>query len=329
MIRAAAISLLCLAVPAIAQTPVPISVANILRTCISDADGTRDAARLAQLERSLATVPNRRWTNKVEVGPGVHRITGATSLETIEIKLPDANGAAYCIVYGPSIAVGQAALSADKFVEMSFLPGLVAAQPPQGVARRYVMQGAPYQIELLAFNTAEVGDVVGFAFASVPQNLTTRSLSVGDPTVTYQNVSAAITNAVMICTRDITNIEGAAQALTATGFQLGYRDGRDANRRTFFSADNAVSVRVSPGTCTVDTKYLHPSTTAQITSAALNAAAPGVFQYRAQGSNGCPGFSSSGRYHIPLYLEIFNVRSQGRSTCIEDGTSRIAFQVAG
>lgn len=328
MIRAAVISF-CLATPAVAQTPVPITVANILRTCIADAQGTRDATRLVQLDRSLATVPNRRWTGVMEIAPGTHRITSAISPETIEIKLPDANGSAHCVVFGPTLTPGQGALSADKFVEFNFLPGLIAATPPQGVSRRYVMQGAPYPAELIAFNAPGLGEVVGFTFAAVPPGQTTRRLSVGDANVTYEAVRTAINSAVMICARDVTNVEVASQSLTAAGFELGYQDGRSANRRTFFTPDNAVSVEVSPGSCTVETKYAHPSTAVQFTGAALNAAAPGVFQYRTQGLNGCPSYYASTSYPIPLSLEIFNVRDAHPSTCIEDGTSRITFTVAG
>ena len=99
---------------------------------------------------------------------------------TIEIKLPDATGAAHCMIFGPSLGSGQGALTADKFVELNFLKGLVPAAAPQGVTRRYNIPGAPYRADLIAYSPAS-GDVVGFAFSGVPQNLTTRALSAADP----------------------------------------------------------------------------------------------------------------------------------------------------
>lgn len=328
MIRALAICL-CLAAPAAAQTPAPVSVANDLRACIVDQNGFREAARLAQLDASMAMVPNRRWSNVTEVAPGVHRIMGSTPDITIEIKLRDASGAAHCMAFGSKLGSGQAALAADKFVELGFLTGLEPAPPEQGMSRRYVVTGPPYKAELIALRSTGHGEVVGFSFAGVPPNLTTRALSRADPNVTAQSVNLALSNAINICLRNYFDRATLQAALPAGGFDLGFADGRNENVQTFFTADNAVSVRLGPGQCQIETLYLSPSAAIQIVGAALNANAPGMFEFRNQSHTGCPGFFAGPGLNLPLSLNIQNTGPRGPATCTEDGTSRITFVVAG
>lgn len=329
MIRALATSLF-FATSAMAQTPVDVRVANDLKMCIYDAQGARDATRVAQLDASLARAKTYNWASVSEIAPGVHRLTSTNQQIIIEMKLPDAQGKAHCMIFGPILTAGQGALAADKFVEFKMMAGLTPASPVPGTTRRYLLSGAPYSAELIAYNIAGTGDVVGFKFEGVPQNLTTRALSRNDPNVSYKTVSLALSNAINICLRNNFQRDTVEAALPAGGYELGFADGRNQNLRTFFTSDNAASLRIAPGQCTIETNYLNPSATAQIVQAALNANAPGLFEYRHQNHSGCPAFYAARSLNVPLGINIYNNSGQrGPATCIEDGTTRITFEVAG
>lgn len=328
MIRSLAISL-CLALPASAETPVPISVANDLKACIYDAQGVRDSTRVAQIETSLAQIPNRRWTSKTEVAPGVFHVTDRNRQIVIEFKLRDANGAAHCLAFGPKLGTGQGALTADKFAEFKFMAGLVPAAPAQGMTRRYQIAGAPYDADLVAMQTASQGDVVGFVFSKVPGALTTRALSRNNPDVSYRSVSTSLANAVNICLRNFGNSETIPAALSAYGFEFGFADGRNENKRTYFTPTNSVSIQIQPGICEITTTYLSPSATNTIAISKLNSDASGMFIPRTDNQSGCPGFYAAPALNIPMFINIYNAGQSGRATCNEDGTSRITFGVAG
>ena len=317
-----------LAAAAHAQTPTDISVANDLKACIRDTQGVRDITRSAQLEVSMRHIPNRRWSLVNEIAPGVFRITGGNQGTTLEIKLRAQDGTAHCLAFGPSLTPGQGALAADKFVEFRFMEGLTPAAPRPGHQRRYVAAGAPYTAELIAYTIPNVGDVVGFSFSGVPAGLTTRALSRGDPSVTFESVAGSLSNAVEVCLRNYISRETVEQASIAGGFELAQADGRNPNLKTYFSQDNAVSIRRGPGTCMIETLYLNPSMSVQITNAALNRTFPGGFIART-GNNGCTTLSAGPSVNLPLSLNIYNVRQTGGATCNEDGTSRVTFVVAG
>lgn len=321
-------SCLSLITPGAAQTPVPIAAANDLRVCILSAQGFRDAPRLAQLDLSLEQIREKNWGSLTEIAPGIFRMARNGTDRSIEIKLPDATGAAHCMAFGPSLGPGQGALTADKFVELNFLQGLVPAATPQGVTRRYNIPKAPYQADLIAYSTAS-GDVVGFAFSGVPETLTTRTLSAADPSVTYRSVSTALTHAVEICLRNYLQRDTVDAALSAYGFEFGFETGGSLPSKVHFTPDNAVLILLGPGTCMIETNYMNPSATVNITAEALNRAAPGGFTQRVENHNGCTRFFAEPTLNLPLSLTVLNARNKGSGTCNEDGTSRIAFVVAG
>lgn len=328
MIRTLAI-LLFFAIPALAQTPVPIAVANDLRACIRDATGFHDATRVGRLDAALAQVPNRRWPNVTEIAPGVHRITGSTPDVAIEIKLRDSSGNAHCLAFGSKITAGQGALIADKFVELNFLPGLQPAAPGPGMTRRYTVFGAPYQADLIAFPSGNGGDIVGFSFVGLPMNLTTRSLSSNGNSTNPQSVSLAISNAVTICLRNYFAQDTVDTALEQSGFEFGFSTGSSSPARVFFTRDNGVSLQIKPGICIISTRQLGPAGTAQVLYNTLNANAPGGFEARTE-TNGCTTFFTTQRLNAAMFVNVTNERRQGaQNNCIEDGTSRIAFGVAG
>ncbi|MFK7764859.1 MAG: hypothetical protein AB8B62_16470 [Roseobacter sp.] len=328
MIRALALSLF-LGSSALAQTPIPTAVANDLRACIAGHDGFRDATRVGQLDASLQKVPNRRWPNVIEIAPGVHRITGQTTDVAIEIKLRDRSGNAHCLAFGPKVSAGQGALIADRFVELNFLPGLVRAAPGPGMTRRYTVMGAPYQADLIALPSGQGGDMVGFSFVGLPINLTTRALSLGDPTVNPQAVRQAMSNAITICLRNYFAQDTVDAALSQGGFEYGYATGGSSPERVFFTKDNAVSLHIKPGLCTITSNYVSTSETVQLTYGALNASAPGQFEFRNRNHNGCPAFFSAPSLNAALSLNISSAAKSGRAHCNEDGTSQITFVVAG
>jgi hypothetical protein len=326
VIRALAISL-CLAAPASAQTPVAVSAANDLRVCLLSAQGMRDAPRLAQLDLSIGQLRDGRWGPLTEIAPGVFRLSRAGTDRTVEIKLPDASGAAHCMIFGPGLSSGQGALTADKFVELGFATGLAPAAASEGLTRRYSVTGSPYQADLVSYSTAH-GDVVGFVFAGVPQGQTTRRLSSGDASVTGQAVALALRNAIDVCLRTLFDTNTVDDALAAYGFDFGFSTGGATASDVYFTADNAVSVQIYGGLCHIDTNYAGPGPTVQIAQDVLNRAAPGIFVYRTE-HNGCPAFYGGPRIYPPVFLTISNAQHQGRQTCIEDGTVRITVSVVG
>jgi hypothetical protein len=250
---------------------------------------------------------------------------------TVEIKLPDANGSAHCLAFGPSLGAGQGALVADKFFDLSFMAGQLAPAPvPQGYSRRYTVTGAPYQADLVAYPAA-TGDVVGFIFSGVPQGQKTRALSSADPSVTDRAIGTALSNAVEICLRNYVQSDTVAAALTAYGFEFGFATGGSQPKEVHFTPDNAVSILHGPGTCAIETNYMGPAATVGIVSTALNDKAPGRFSYSGASHNGCPAFYAGGSLNLPLGINISNntAGQRGPATCIEDGTSRIHFEVAG
>lgn len=318
-----------MATSAFCQTPVDISVANDLRACIADELGSRDATRVGHLNASLAQVPNRRWPNVTEIAPGIHRITGTTPDISIEIKLRDPGGNAHCLAFGSKITPGQGALIADKFVELNFLPGLQQAAPGPGMTRRYTVFGAPYQADLIAFPSGNGGDIVGFSFIGLPMNLTTRRLSSDRNTNDPQTARLAISNAVTICLRNYFAQDSVNTALEQSGFEFGFSTGSSSPARVFFTRDNGVSLQIKPGTCIISTRQLGPAGTAQVLYNALNANAPGGFEARSE-TNGCTTFFTTQHLNVPMFINVTNEQGQGaRNNCIEDGTSRIAFGVAG
>lgn len=329
MIRALAIAF-CLAGSVAAQTPAHVSAANVLKTCVNDAQGTRDATRIGQLDASLAQLPNRRWINVTEVAQNIYHVSDKNGDFIIEFKLRDASGTAHCLVFGRGLTQGQAALTADKFVEFRFLSGLEIAPPTPGLARRYVLPAAPYTAELIAYQVAGRGEFVGFAFQGLPDNNVSRSLTAGDPTVVTQNVQLALSNAINLCLRNYFAQDTLDALLPASGFDVGFIDGRNQDVRTLFSADNAVAIIMGPGRCEIATNYMSPAATVQITQTALQANAPGQFTARVDSGSGCFAFYAAPTLNAPLSLNVRDNSTQaGRATCTEDGTSRITFVVAG
>ena len=316
-----------LAAPAVAQTPVAISAANDLRVCLLDARGLRDTARLAQLDLSLQQIREKNWGPLTEIAPGIYRMQRNGTDRTVEIKLPDASGAAHCMIFGPSLTSGQGALTADKFVELGFATGLAPAAATEGLTQRYSVTGAPYQADLISYSTAN-GDVVGFVFSGVPQGQTTRRLSSGDASVSGQAVASALRNAIDVCLRTFFDMNTVDDALAAYGFELGFSTGGATASDVYFTADNAVSVQIDGGLCHIDTHYAGPGPTVQIVQDVLNRTAPGIFVFRTE-HNGCPAFYGGPRIDPPVFLTISNAQHQGRQTCIEDGTVRITVTVVG
>ncbi|MFK7745799.1 MAG: hypothetical protein AB8B47_12140 [Roseobacter sp.] len=328
MIRAALISL-CLATPLAAQTPVETSAANDLRTCILDVQGFRDVTRLGQFDVSIQMLRDGQWGQLTEIAPGVFRLQRRGTDRIVEIKLPDANGSAHCMIFGPSIGPGVAALTADKFANLSFMPELTPAQPAAGMTRRYSVTGAPYQADLVAMVAPQVGEVVGFMVSGVPRNQTTRQLSSGDPSVQPQNVSRALSNALDVCLRNYFSRASVDAAVAAHGFQLGHQTGGTSPTKVYFSPDNAVSARIGPGSCQIDTNYMSQSATTQLTGAALNRLAPGGFSMRRDNRTGCVTYFAGGSINLPLSININNSQHRYPAPCADDGTSTIGFVVAG
>jgi hypothetical protein len=327
MIRALLFSI-CLAAPAFAQTPAATSVANDLRACIAGPAGFRGATEIGYRQASLDALPNRKWTNVTEIAPGVFRLNGASGGITIEIKLPDASGAAHCVAFGPALVAGQGGLSADKFVELGFLDGLAPAPAAQGMTRRYTLAGASHAADLVAYAT-KGGEFVGFVFNGVPQDRKMRALSSADPAITSQSVRAALANAVDICLRNYFSRETRDAALSTHGFEFAYATGGKASKDIYFTGDNAVSVLVSPGTCEVETNYIGPAGAAQVAGDVLNVTAPGIFSYHVEKHDGCPSYYQDGRLDPPVFLNIRNMKRTGNTGCVEDGTARIILGVAG
>lgn len=315
--------------PLQAQTPAPVSLANDMRACAVDGSGFRKTARMGELKASLAQVPNRRWPQVTEIAPGVHRLANSKSPTVIEIKLPETDGTAHCVAFGPNLSAGQGALVADKFVELGFLKGFTAAPPTAGTTRRYVMQNAPYSVELIAYSAEGFGEIVGFSFAGVPKDLTTRAASSGDPDVTYQGLEASLTNAVNMCFWGTSNRQDARHALEQAGYELGFADGREPDQRTYFTPDNSVSVRITSWSCDIVTHYLSPSAALQITQNALNTTASGVFRRYTENQSGCDMLTAAGSgFHMPVYVNFYKAERADGASCTENGTSRITFGVA-
>lgn len=327
-LSAAALSVLAAAAPA--QTPAPVSVANDLRACISGTEGFRDGPHLGELQKSLEAVPNKYWTGVTEIAPGVTRLTSAHSDITVELRLPDASGSGHCLAFGPSLRQGDGARTADTFVEFNFLPGFAAAETPAGYTRRYVFPDLSYTVELVAFQTPDLGEVVGFTFAGVPQDLKTRELSAGDPNVSPDYVRAIVAWATQVCALTMPGNEQVRKAIEDGGFEYGHANGGNPEVVTYFLPDNSVSATVGGYTCTIDTRYLGAPEATALVDAMLRERLAGRFQRSAQTFNGaCAVFSNIHPGHGPLVISVGQRTQSAQRTCVDDGTTRIWFEVPG
>ncbi len=168
------------------------SIANDLKICLRDTQGFRGGAQLANLQTTVNLPPSRRWV-QTQAGPGVYRLTNPRDPLFIEIKLPDGTGNGHCFALAPSLSAEMAAAAADRFVELGFMDGLTPGPSGNGVYRRYVREGLPFQMELVAFEAQGFGAAVGLSFAGVmPENLEKRALAAQPAPVAAQNAAAFI-----------------------------------------------------------------------------------------------------------------------------------------
>ncbi|MGR3565956.1 MAG: hypothetical protein ACU0FH_07380 [Heliomarina sp.] len=317
-----------------AQTPGDIKAANELRVCLWEEGGIRSAPRAGELQLGIDRFQNEKIWSVNQVETGVYRITrNQPSGLTAEIRLPDENGNATCLVYGPAMSAGQAAGAADKFVEFGTLKGFpegggfVAAEPLQNMSRRYVAQGLPFSLELVAYEAPGFGQIVGMTFAGLDKVEDARQLTVGQAPASRETLRAYSAWALQTCAQNIADSDWLRSAFDNSGLEYGWPA---SNGHVYFLPDNSLSVKFNSYTCEIDTHYMGVAEARQLVRETLNRAYPGQFSdMQSSDGSGCQSFISHANPNMPIIVNVENLDNDARRTCVEDGSSRIYFEIPG
>lgn len=320
------------AAPASADTPRHISAANELRLCLWEKDGLRSAVRAGELHRGIERYRSETMWALTEIEPNLYRVTRAKpSGLTAEIKLPDETGAAHCLLFGPNLQTGDAALAADTFVEFGFMKGFAPAQAREGTQRRYVAADIPFSLELVAYHAEGFGDVVGLFFNGLNNVPVSRQLTAGRSDVPRDTVRAYVAWALQTCVLNLGNEDWMRSAIEKGGFVYGWPEGGSSGQHVYFLPDNSVSAGVSGHACDIETNYVGVTETLHLTRNTLNSAFPGQFS-ESQTSNSsrgnCSSFYKTGG-NPPVVIYVENLDAGATNTCFESGASRIRFEIPG
>ncbi|MCB1343265.1 MAG: hypothetical protein KDK24_19795 [Pseudooceanicola sp.] len=317
-------------VTAPAQTPRHIAASNELRICLWEQGGLRSLAQAWELSRGIDYFRGERIWAVSETGAGLYRVTRSKPSGLIaEIRLPDASGNATCLLFGPALQPGDAALAADHFVSTRYPEGFRPAEPTPGLERRYVAVGLPYQLELVAYRAEGFGDIVGMVLTGASSLPTARQLTAGQPDVSRETVRAYAAWALEICARNIGNDEWIRAAIEKGGFVLDPAAVVGSSMTKYFLPDNSMSASVGAFLCDIETRYMGAAETVQLTRDTLNRAFPGVYR-EDQASNGdCRAFHSTAGGNMPINIYVGNIGQGAQRVCAEDGTSRIKFEIPG
>lgn len=303
------------------------SVANSLKICLRDHEGFRDGPRAADLATAVEVAPGPRWT-VTPIGDGLFRLTGSSDPTVIDIKVPDVAGSAHCLAFGAKMQPGDAPLVADRFVELGYIQGFVAAEPAEGMSRRYVMPGLPFQMELVSYEAEGFGQVVGLTFAGVTGPQEARKLADAGQ-VAPETALAFLGWTLQTCIQTFGNTESMRAALEAGGFEFGHADGRQ-EQFTYFLPDNSVSATVGSYTCNIDTNQVGVGRSVPQATSVLNQSMPGQFQQNERSTGGCIGYyRRSGGDQGPLNIYVGDLANGRGQSCVEDGTTRIRFEIPG
>ncbi|MEX0280239.1 MAG: hypothetical protein AB3N13_03490 [Arenibacterium sp.] len=309
-----------------AQTPIPTTVANLIRYCLFSPDGLRGPETAYDMRLAVQHLANHSSRAFVPVAPGLYRISQANPPLTVEMKLRDANGAAHCLVYGPALTPGMGPPSADKFVEL-FYRNATLSVPSGTVTRRYTFAGLPYQMELVAYAAQSVGEIVGLTFTDIPANLRTTEMADAG-TASATEIQGVMGNAAMACAQNIgygANLRG---ALEAAGLRYDRPIGTSGRSHVYFGAQNTVQVTAGPGTCRIQSRAVQAGTAVQLVQNYLNARLPGRFVTTAPDRYTCGGFRNVSSNSGPLILQITNIDNPS-AYCSPVGPAQINFVVPG
>lgn len=305
-----------------AQTPVDVAVANDLRTCLRDHGEIRDGPTLWDLSRSIADMPNNRWISFIESAPGTYRAMDRSEDIVVEIRLPDTEGTAHCLAFGPKIGPGDGARILDTFVSMRFLSGLVPAEFSPGFLRRYTYPGLPYSADLVAFTSPGLGEVVGFVFSGLQNAPIRRTLSNGDPAVSSATVQAFAGWALEVCVAYFRGGGVNGSTFESAGFEVGYAAGDRPELVTYFLPDNSVSVRFGQALCYVETTYLNAAQADALSQGVMNSSFPGVFR-PSNGYGRCSAYYGLFSGDVPVIIYVESPPIGGESTCAANAPVRL------
>ncbi len=323
------LTLFCLSLPTQAQTPRGVSVANSLRICLLEKGGFRDAPRAANLQASVAVAPGPRW-NVSEIAPGVFRLTSHIDPIIVEIKLPDAYGNGHCLAFGGGLTPDDAAKAADTYVEFGFGRGLQPVNGGNGVLRRYQHPGLDFGYELVAYQAPGIGPVVGLAFTNVTGGAPRKqALSAGDARVSPREVRFTLAWAAATCAATLGNEARIKAAFESGGFKFSHATGASAPQSTYFDLGNAISAKVSSYSCEIDTRYVGAGDAAAQVEIGLNQKMPGQFRRSAPSYGSCATFIRNSGAGSPLNIYVSSLPTGQQRTCVQDGTSRVQFEIPG
>lgn len=302
-----------------------MTASSFLKMCLSEDTGLRRAERAHEMDLGLPLLSRQGW-QVATVAPGLYRVSRNNGTITVEMKMPDAQGNAHCLAFGPGLLPGDAGRAADRFNQNGHLGALVAT-PTQGYDRRYTAQGLPFQLDLVAYKAQGFGDVVGLVMSGIQPDTRSRELSPSGAQL--QSVQNAISAAIRVCINALGNAEAQRVGMTSAGLQ--YERAADAQGRlhTYFTPDNAVKVTSGPGTCVIETRQMPVSFAVQTTFAAAHATRPGQFDMKTENRTGCRYVLARPGTGMPISFQVRNIAGQGNGACADDGTSRITLVVAG
>jgi hypothetical protein len=312
-----------------AQTPLPVSVANLIRFCLFGPDGLRPAQTAFELEYAVQKLQNTPRGVLSQAAPGLYRFSQTNPTMTLELKLPDAQGAGHCLAYGPALNAGDAAAAADKFVEFRFLGDSMTALPTSGtITRRYSVPNLPYTLELLAYGADGFGNIVGLSFSGVQPGTGSKRLAPAG-TASDAVVQQAIGGALLACARHIGNAPALRPAIEAAGFVYERPADSQGDRLIYFGASDTVRVNAGGFRCEIESASIQAGTSAQLVSAYLNAQLPGQFTAYGTQQGRCASFIRQSGASAPLSISVRNPGSNGNAPCNPAGASVIHFEVPG
>ncbi|WP_144389781.1 hypothetical protein [Phaeobacter sp. 22II1-1F12B] len=227
---------------------------------------------------------------------------------------------------------GQAAGAADKFVEFGILKGFpegggfVAAEPLPNMSRRYVAQGLPFSLELVAYEAPGFGQIVGMTFTGLDKVEDARQLTAGQPPESRDTLRAYSAWALQTCAQNISDSDWLRSAFDNSGMEYGWPA---SNGHVYFLADNTLSANVGSFTCEIDTHYMGVTEARQLVRETLNRAYPGQFNESESSYSGCPRFISNANPNMPIIINVENLDKDAQRTCVENGASRIYFEIPG
>lgn len=311
---------------ATAQTPLPTTVANLIRYCLFSPDGLRAPEAAFDMQQAVQHLARRSGPKFSEVAPGLYRLANPNPSVTVEMKLRATDGTAHCLVYGPGLFPGMGAPSADKFVELFYRNAILAA-PTGSVTRRYTFAGLPYQMELVSYVAQGVGEVVGLTFTGLSANL--RSAQLADAgAASAAETQGVIGNAMLACAQNIGGGLNQRQALEAAGVRHDRPIGTSGFSHVYFGANNTVKVIAGPGTCQIQSRSVPAGTAVQLVQNYLNARMPGVFVSGTSDRYVCGLFRNVSPTSGPLILQVGNIDNPA-AYCSPLGAAQIDFVVPG